>query len=401
MAAESHLHLERLLARRASFLPRYEKLGCDQSGAISFLGGLVDSYSFPINAFIGVAQRVMQQEGREALQYADPLGDLGLRELLVRQAKVEEGLRLAPENVVITHGNLAALGMICLAFLEPGDLVVVESPTNVEALRLFRLYEVELVAAPLDDQGVRVNALAQILVRLKLDGQKPKILYTMPTFHDPTGLTMTSERRQALIRLAHEFGFLVVEDDTYRDLRYEGEKIPSLFATDRSGFVLKTGTYSKILAPGLRLGWILGPAEIIAHLAQVRIDGGAPHYVARLVAEYAREGLLERHVADLIRIYRNKRDTLLAALAEFCPSDLEWSRPAGGFFVWVDLPATIDPLQLFAAAQSEGVVYLPGEYCFADGTVDSHIRLSFSHLSSAEITEGIKRLGRAMRKASR
>jgi DNA-binding transcriptional MocR family regulator len=295
---------------------------------------------------------------------------------------------------MITTGAGQAIAVVGRALLDPGDTVLVETPAWPGALNAFRRCGARLVAVPVDAAGLDTGALAQTLDTLAAEGTQPKLLYTVPNFQNPTGVTPTLARRQALLDLARRYDFVILEDDAYRDLAFEGALPPSLFALDPDGRVLRTGTYSKILAAGLRLGWLLGPREVLPRLIALKDDGGTSPFTSYLAATYSLAGELEPHIARLVASYRRKRDVMLAALDRYFPRSVTWTVPAGGFFVWVTLPPGPDAADLLRAAREEGVDFLPGRSCFPDpqaGT--SHLRLAFSLPTPDQIEEGIKRLG--------
>jgi 2-aminoadipate transaminase len=368
---------------------------------ISFSYGLPDPGSFPSDELQHVTRSVLDHQSATALQYGPPQGEPRLRRYLAERLNEKEGLSLTPEQVAVTSGSLQAIGILAQLLVDPGDTILLEGPTFLGAARVFRLHQPRLEELPLDDDGLVVGELERRLDRLASEGVRPKLLYTMPTFHNPGGVTMPLERRLELLRIAEKHSLLVLEDDAYGDLRFEGSDLPSLLALDRQGLVIRFGTFSKILAAGLRLGWAAGPAEIVQAMPVVKADGGTSPYGAHLAAEWAVGGMLEPHVQKLRAIYRQRRDAMLTALERYCASSCGWTRPQGGFFVWVELAEEVDPLILRQTAHDNGVTYLPGTQCFASGGGERFLRLSFSFLTPEKIEQGIERLGRAMEAASR
>jgi 2-aminoadipate transaminase len=363
---------------------------------ISFSYGLPDPDSFPSDELQRVTRSVLDNQSATALQYGSPQGEPRLRRYLAERLNEKGGLSLTPEQVAVTSGSLQAIGIMAQLVVDPGDTILLEGPTFLGAARVFRLHQPRLEELPLDDDGLMVGELERRLDRLASEGVRPKFLYTMPTFHNPAGVTMPLERRLELLRIAEEHSLLILEDDAYGDLRFEGGELPSLLALDRHGLVIRFGTFSKILAAGLRLGWAAGPAEMVQAMTVVKADGGTNPYGAHLAAEWAIGGMLEPHVQKLRAIYRQRRDTMLAALERYCASSCRWTKPQGGFFVWVELHEEVDPLMLRQTAYDNGVTYLSGTQCFASGSGDGFLRLSFSFLRPEKIEQGIERLGRAM-----
>ena len=362
--------------------------------AISFAYGLPDPALFPTEALNAATGIVLREHSDRALQYGAGQGLPQLINVLVERINRAEGLAIRPDECMITAGAGQAIAVVGRALLDPGDTVLVETPAWPGGINAFRRCGARLVPVPVDAEGLDTDALAQTLETLAAEGTQPKLLYTVPNFQNPTGVTTTLARRQALLDLARRYDFVILEDDAYRDLAFEGPLPPSLFALDTGGRVLRTGTYSKILAAGLRLGWLLGPREVLPRLIALKDDGGTSPFTSYLAATYSRAGELDPHIARLVASYRRKRDVMLAALTRYFPKSVTWTVPAGGFFVWVTLPPGTDAADLLRAAREEGVDFLPGRSCFPDpqaGT--SHLRLAFSLPTPDQIEEGIKRLG--------
>jgi 2-aminoadipate transaminase len=289
------------------------------------------------------------------------------------------------------------LGLLPQVFVDPGDVVLIEGPSFLGAVRHFADAGARLVTVPTDAQGMDVDALESILLDLRRQNIRPKFIYAIPTFQNPTGTTMPLARRQKLVALAAEHGVVVVEDDAYGDLRFEGRPQPVLAALDQEGWVIRVGTFSKILAPGVRMGWACARPEVIARLAHFKAEGSSGPFLTRVVARYCADGRLEAHIQDLIALYRRKRDVMLDAIAREFPAGIDVLRPEGGFFIWCKLPPGMSARTLLERAQAQGATFLPGTRCFADGQGDDAIRLAFSFLPSEQIEEGIARIGAAMR----
>jgi len=364
--------------------------------AISFGGGLPDPVTFPAEEIELAMKRVLRQDAAAALQYGGLMGFEGLRERIAAKVRREDGRTIGADQVTLTAGSSHAISLACFAFVSPGDSVLVEAPTFAGSLRAIRSYGARIVSVPVDEHGLSIDGLEARLAELRTAGRRPKLLYTIPNFHNPSGATMTTERRRRLVELAREWGLLIVEDDAYGDLRYEGEPAPSLFSLDEAGLVLKLGSFSKVLAAGLRLGWAAGHPDAVAALVSVRHDMGVSPLIARTVAGYAAGGGLERHIQRLVAHYRAKRDLMVAALGEHCAPYVRFATPAGGFFIWLALAEGVDPDRLAEAAAQESVGYVPGTAFFADGGGRRNVRLAFSFAPSDDIERGIAALGRAL-----
>ncbi len=366
---------------------------------IPFTYGFPDPGSFPIQDLIQATAKVMHREGRQALQYGQGRGFDGLLDVVVDRLVRFEGIETTRQNLIITNGSLHALDILCHVFINPGETVIIEAPCFHGSIDVMKRLQGKPVSVSLDDDGMRMDELAEKLSLLAKEGRKPKFIYTIPNFHNPGGVTMTLARRHQLLNLAAEYKIPIIEDDAYRDLYYEGEPLPSLYSLDKSAMVVRMGTFAKVLAAGMRLGWALGPEKVISKMLLFRSDTGTNQFGSRIAAEYCREHL-DDHIADLVRIYRGKRDAMLGALEEHVGSLARWTRPQGGFYVWLELADKVDPDKLQQYAKQEGVSYLRGDICFVDGRGKNAMRLSFSYPSVDEIVEGVRRLGRAIRAAT-
>jgi 2-aminoadipate transaminase len=368
---------------------------------ISFAGGLPGADLFPLERFQEACRRVLAEHGTEALQYSTTEGERPLREMIVRHTS-RYGIPVTLDNVLITTGSQQALDLVGKVFINPGDHVLVERPTYLGALQAWNAYQAEYVSIDVDEHGMRTAGLESAL------RSGPKFIYALPNFQNPTGATLTLDRRQALIRLADEHGVPILEDDPYGQLRYDGEHLPSLVALDAeyrgpagtgySGNVLYLSTFSKTLAPGLRLGWITGPADVIARLAQAKqgTDLHTSSLVQLVAYEVARAGFLDRHIRALRTAYRARRDAMLSAMSRSFPPAVTWTAPAGGLFLWVRLPEAIDTAELLRDALAEKVAFVPGSSFFADGSGRNTMRLNFTNSPPQQIEEGIGRLGRTL-----
>jgi len=373
-------------------------------GTISFIYGLPDPATFPAATLGRLAEQVLQLRPELALQYGPeqgygPLIDY-LRERLARQ----EGLAIGRPQIMLSGGSAQALDHVCTLLTQRGDIVLVEAPTYHETLQLFRDHGLRPLQVPIDDDGLQVEALATRLEALAQDGQGARLLYIIPNFQNPSGITLAAERRAPILELARRFDLLVVEDDVYRDLAYGDQVPPSLFALNlegegKEGRVLRIGSFSKILAPGVRLGWLMGPPDRIAQLIGSGLrcmGGGANPLVANVLADYCLEGLLEAHVEGLRWVYRQRRDAMLEALERHMPGGTEWTRPGGGFFVWLRLPEPLQAREVDDRAREEGLLIPVGDPFFAEAPTGQYLRLAFSYVTPQQIWKGIMLLGQVL-----
>lgn len=368
-------------------------------GIIELVWGHPAQALLPVAAMARAASAALQRYGSAALTYGYMAGPGPLIDWLCAKIGETEGHQPTPDEILITAGNSQALDQILTLCTEPGDTVLVESPTYHLAVRILRDHPVKLVAVPMDEEGLQVDALVTLLADLRRRGERPRLLYTIPTFHNPTGLSLSLARRQALVQLAAQENLLIVEDDVYRELAYDAPAPPSLWSLAPET-VLRMGSFSKSLAPGVRLGWLTGPRAVITRMADGGLldsGGGINHFTALVVSELCASGDFDQGVARLCTAYRTQRDALLSALATHLPSGCTWSTPGGGFFVWVTLPAGIDARRLLPLAEEAGVAYLPGATFCLDGRGDNALRLAFSLYPPAELTSGVARLAQALK----
>lgn len=368
---------------------------------IMLAGGVPDPAYLPIEDLVAASERVLRREGAEALRYGGPQGFVGLREWLATEAHRREGVAVGAEHFTVTNGAAGGLANVCDAFLDPGDAAIVEAPTYPGAMRTIRSCRAEVVGVPIRDaHGLAPEALEECLERLRREGRQAKLLYTMANFQNPSGVTMSVERRRGVVELCRRHDVLIVEDDPYGDIRFEGEGLPSFFALAEGEGAVRIGTFSKTLATGLRLGWVMAGQPIIDALLRMRFDLGTSPWVQRVVTEYASSGLLAEHVGEVVAIYRRKRDAMLAALDERCGRFARWDVPSGGFFLWLELTEGVDSAGLAEAAAEEGVACVGGATFFPDGAGDRYVRVAYSFVAEAKISEAVLRLGRAMERAA-
>lgn len=364
-----------------------------------FGGGQPDPASFPYQDLVEATAEAFQHEGPAALSYGHPYGFLGLRELVCEKTKYYEGFDVSPDNVLVTNGSSHAISLVCDLLVDVGDAVLTEAPTFSGTLNNFRRYGPELIGISLDDEGIRTDEVEERLRDLARQGRKAKFIYTIVNFQNPAGPTQSLRRRHELLNLAEKYDTFIVEDDAYGELRYSGEAVRSLYDLDQSGRVFRTGTLSKILAAGTRLGWLLAPKELIPRFAAFKTDGGTNPFVSRVATYYLRKHI-HQHVEALREIYRTKRDTMLERLAAGLGDSAKVSRPDGGFFVWIRLPEGTDPQKLLNLAAERRVLYVPGPSFFPDANSGSeYIRLAFSCATLDEIRTGVDLLCEAIHEA--
>jgi 2-aminoadipate transaminase len=376
----------------------------EMPGVISLAGGLPASEFFPAEKIAAVTQRILMENGEKALQYSSTEGYMPLRALLAERL-MRGGIRASVDNILITSGSQQALDLLSKIIVDPGDTIVVESPTYMGALQAFNPYEPVYVSVRSDLEGMVTDELQPALAC------QPKFVYALPNFQNPTGVTFTLERREKLVAMAGEQNIPIVEDDPYSQLRFEGEPLPSLLALEHrrqqsvaetdglyNGNVIQLNTFSKVLAPGLRLGWVVAPVDVICKLvlAKQGADLHTATFNQMIAYEMMREGFMDEYIPVIRQAYRERRDVMLSALEEYFPDGVTWTRPEGGMFLWVTLPANIDSAQLLSDALEYRIAFVPGAAFHANGGGDNTMRLNFSNTPPALIEEGIGRLGRLL-----
>ncbi|MCE4625265.1 MAG: PLP-dependent aminotransferase family protein [Desulfurococcales archaeon] len=370
---------------------------------ISLAGGLPDPQIFDVEDLAEIAREVILEKGDKALQYSPTLGVTTFREEL-REFTRSHGIKVKDtDDIIVTTGSQEALYLIGRVFIDPGDIVIVEEPTYLAALNVFRQYDANLIGIPIDHDGMRVDLLEEKLVELDAKGLRPKIVYSVPTAQNPSGVTMTNDRRKKLLKLAEEYDFLVVEDDPYSFFLFEEEKFDYLKTLDPNGRVLYVSTFSKIMAPGLRLGWVVADKSIIAllELAKQAVDlhtATLPQYIAE---EALKRGVVRKTLGKAKKLYAKKRNAMLEALKDEMSDLATWIEPIGGFFTMVFLnDRSIDTSELLLKALERGVAYVPGKSFFVNPDKGKHsMRLNFSYPSEEQIREGVRRIAATVRAA--
>lgn len=369
---------------------------------ISFAGGMPAPEIFPAEEFKEASIRVMRDTAPLALQYGSTEGYTPLREQLVQYMK-RQGSQLSIENMMVTSGSQQALDLIGKIFINEGDHIVVEAPTYLGALQAWNAYGAEYIPVCSDEFGMCTDDLEQAL------RHGPKFIYVLPNFQNPTGTTLVLERRKKIVELAERYGVPIVEDDPYGQLRFEGDSIPPVYVLDDAihenkgsynGNVIYLSTYSKILAPGIRLAWVVAPPEVIRKLVQAKqgCDLNTSTFNQIVTYEVSKEGFIDRHIQKIVACYRERRNVMLDSLAELMPAGVHWTNPHGGLFLWATLPENISTVEIFPQAVSEKVAYVPGESFFPRGGGQNTMRLNFSYSDPVKIANGIERLARVIRR---
>jgi 2-aminoadipate transaminase len=370
----------------------------ERPDVISLAGGQPDTSTFPPESYAALMTSVAAESTARALQYGPTEGMAAVKDCIV-EVMAAEDMRVDPDDVLVTTGGQQVIDLMCKTFIDPGDVIVAEAPTYPGAVPSFMAYQADVVQISMDSDGMLVDELEETLDRLEAEGRRPKFVYTVPSFQNPAGVTMSLERRRRLVAIANERELLVLEDNPYSLLRYEGDPVPTLQSLDGGNFVVYLGTFSKILSAGIRLGWAVAPAPIIdkMNLGKQGVDLCSSSMTQLFVAEYFADGRWMEYVGSLRELYRRRRDAMLDALAEHLPPEAEWTYPQGGMFLWATLPDYIDTTDLLARALSRNVAFVPGRAAYLDGRGGSSMRLNFSGVGEDDIREGIRRIGEVIR----
>jgi 2-aminoadipate transaminase len=369
----------------------------EREDVISLAGGMPDTSTFPADSYAALMNTIASESCARALQYGPTEGFARVKECISRVMEAE-GMEIDTDEVLVTSGGQQVIDLVCKTLVDPGDVVVTEAPTYPGAVPTFCAYQADVVQVTMDRDGMRVDELEDTLDELERSGRRPKFIYTVPNFHNPAGVTMSLQRREQLVRIAGERELLVLEDNPYGLLRYEGTPLPTLHSLDDE-FIIYASTFSKILSPGVRLGWACAPAPVLAkmNIGKQASDLCSSSISQHFVGAYFDSGPWLDYVHSLIEIYRRRRDVMLDSLAEHFPREAEWTHPEGGLFIWATLPDYIDTTDLLARALEEHVAFVPGRAAFVDGRGGSSMRLNFSGADEDEIREGVRRIGEVVR----
>lgn len=365
-----------------------------QEEVISFAGGVPATELYPINNIKKIIHRLLERKGGEIFQLTHSEGYYPLRKMLANWMSLD-GKSTNINEILIVSGSIQGLYLIAKKFLDPKDLVIVENPTFLGALQIFKSVGARIIGVPGDEMGMRIDILENILTR-----EKPKFIYILPTFQNPSGTVLSLERRNKLLDLAYKYQVPIIEDDPYSKLYYEKMPPPSLKSLDRNNNVIYLSTFSKILFPGLRIGWLAGPKEVIERLTQSKhiIDINTNSIGQIVIYEFCKEGFLEKYLLQIQKAYAHKRDIMISALEKYCSSHMIWNKPGGGFYLWCKLNNGLSSIELLRDAFNEKVAFIVGKAFSPNGNKEDCLRLNFSYQNEELIEEGIQRLRKALRK---
>ncbi len=393
-----NLYSERAEKMRSSEIRELLELS-QRPGVISFAGGLPNPNAFPAEEIKEIVDKILtDSEGSRALQYGPTAGLREFREELVRYLQ-KEGMNAGIENVFVTVGSQQALDIVGRVFIDEGDVILVGLPTYLGAINAFLAYGAKLVGVPLDENGMRVDLLEEKIKELKQRGERIKLIYTVPTFQNPAGVELSEDRRKRMLEIAEEHGLLIVEDEPYEKLRFEGNPLKPIKSFDENGRVIYMATFSKILSPGFRLAYIFADKELARKMiiAKQSMDLCTPTFTQLIAYYYIKNGYMEKHIPKIIDMYRRKRDIMLDALEEHFTEGCKWTKPRGGMFLWAELPEHINTVEMAKDAIGEKVAYVHGKAFHVDGSGENTMRLNFTNPRDEVIEEGIKRLAKVIK----
>jgi len=394
-----------LLSSRTKFMTASEireLLRWATADVISFGGGMPDPSTFPVEDIAKIVSYVLEAYPHRALQYGSTEGVAELRQEIAKFSESYAGIKARPENIIVTVGSQEALELLGRVFIDPGDVVITENPTYMAALQAWRVYQPKLVGVPMDEHGMVVEALEEAVRKLRAEGARIKFVYTIPTAQNPSGLTMTQDRRKYLLEVAERYDLLVVEDDPYSYFLFEPIQVSPIKALDKSDRVIYLSTASKIFAPGFRLGWVIASEEVVRwfSLAKQALNLNTSNFVQYIFLEGLRRNVVLKNLPHVRELYKRKRDAMLAALETYMPPGVSWTRPSGGMFIWATVPPHIDTRELLKVAVSQyKVAFIPGHGFFVDQSVRNAMRLNFTYPTFEQISEGIRRLAMAIKGA--
>ncbi|MGZ7135734.1 MAG: aminotransferase-like domain-containing protein [Methanobacterium sp.] len=386
-----YLFADRMKNVHKSFIREILKV-TEEPDVISFAGGLPNPKSFPVKEIDGAVNKVLSRNGDEVLQYSTTEGYLPLREYIAERY-LKKGLKVDPDEILITNGSQQGIDLISKVFLNKGDEVLVENPTYLAAIQSFGLFEPQFKSVTLLEDGVDVNAL-----RRMLDKNKIKLFYSVTNFQNPTGITYSGQKRKEIAKILKDELTIFVEDDPYGEIRFLGEELPPVKAYLDNSVLL--GSFSKIISPGMRLGWMVANSEIMEKIiiAKQASDLHSNYFTQRVVYQYLTHNNVDEHIEKIKKMYRNQRNLMVSMIEEYFPENVKYTKPEGGMFLWVTLPEELYSMDLFELAIKENVAFVPGKAFFTDGSGDNTLRLNFSNSDEEKIKEGIKRLGKSIYK---
>jgi len=386
-------YADRMAMLRASEIREILKL-TEQPDIISFAGGLPAPELFPVEEYKKVVIKVLDESGRAALQYSSTEGYPPLRQIIAERMK-KVGVNVGADDILITSGSQQGLDFSGKIFLNPGDYVACEKPSYLGAINAFRAYEAKFVEIPMDENGMIIEELEKALE----SNPRIKFIYTIPDFQNPTGVTMSKERRIKLIEVAKKYGVPIVEDNPYGELRFKGEIIPAIKSFDTEGIVIYLGTFSKIFCPGLRLGWVVASKEILTKYIMVKqgADLQSSTIAQRETAEFLTTYSIDEHIEKIKAVYSKRRDLMIRTMEEEFPKNCKFTYPEGGLFTWVEIPEGVDAKDVLIKALEQKVAFVPGGSFYPNGGNENHFRLNYSNMPEDKIVEGIKRLGKVLK----
>lgn len=362
-------------------------------GMISFAGGLPAPETFPVEDIKEIVMEILDKNGPDGLQYGTTEGDPLLRKLLVERHN-RQGLNIGVENLIITTGSQQAIDIIARILIDPGDYVLCGLPSYLGGLNAFSVYGAKLKGISLDEHGMKTDELEETIITLKELGKKIKFIYVIPDFQNPAGITLPDSRRIKIIELAEKYDLLIVEDSPYREVRFEGEAQKLMNELDKSGRVITLCTFSKIFAPGFRVGWVIGNPDILERMVMAKqtADLCTSPFVQKIIALYIQKGLLDKNLTKTIELYRERRSFMVECFKKYMPSEVRWTEPQGGLFLFVTLPSDIDADIIFKKAIEKNVAFVAGSTFFCNNSGHNTMRINFSYSNNSDIETGVKRL---------
>lgn len=370
-----------------------------QPGVISFAGGLPNPKAFPVEEMREIINKILTEDGARALQYGPTSGLMEFRKEVAKFVS-RFSIEAEVENVLATVGSQQALDIVGRLFLDENDVVIVGLPTYLGAINAFLAYGPKLTGVPLDEDGINVDLIEEKIKELKSKGEKIKIIYTVPTFQNPAGVELSEERRKRMVEIAEKYDLLIVEDEPYSMLRFEGKKLKPIKHYDKDGRVIYMATFSKILSPGIRLAYVVASKEIARKMiiAKQSMDLCTPTFTQLIAYHYIKNGYIEKHIPKIVEMYKRKRDIMLESLEKYFPEGCKWTKPRGGMFLWAELPQKINTQEMFQDAINKKVAYVHGKAFHVDGSGENTMRLNFTNPEDDKIEEGIKRLAEVIKK---
>jgi 2-aminoadipate transaminase len=367
-------------------------------GMISFAGGLPAPETFPVNDLKEIVDEILEKDGPDSLQYGTTEGDPFLRKMLVERHN-RQGLKIGMENLIITSASQQALDLVAKVFLDPGDYVLCGLPSYLGGINAFTFYGAKLKGITLDDEGIKPDELEETIRILKELGRKIKFIYVIPDFQNPSGKTIPDSRRLKIIEIADKYDLLIVEDSPYREVRFEGEPQKLMNELDTTGRVITLCTFSKIFAPGFRVGWVIGHPEILDKLVMAKqtADLCTSSFVQKIIARYMEKGLLEKNLKKTIDLYRERRTHMITCFRKYMPEGVTWTEPHGGLFLFVTLPDHLDTDEIFKKAIVKNVAFVAGSSFYCNNSGHNTMRINFSFSNKDEIEEGVRRLSQVIR----